>query len=312
MSFLTHLLASDGLGQAAKAVSTVAGTFATNKDGQAQRDADYSQAVLGQYAGEFYARANRTWFDSLVDGINRLIRPVVTLTLLAAMPAAFLWPQSVDLAFAALASLPDAYWAVLSLVLAFYFGGRMQLKGQDFRQREMATKAVAEARQSLRPQAETPPRHDQVGSFGTYEEFFNAEIKPIAPSFDARELLFMGAGNNSGNCKGKNAAPPRSLWKNSVHLARVLQAIRDRAGAPVQIMSCYRSPEYNTCVGGAKNSIHKQFQAADIVVRDGKKATHWHKIAKTIRDEGLFKGGLGLYGCRILYRPADRSELRPC
>ena len=142
---ILKFLTGGALGQTAKAVTDVAGVFRVSPEAQAQRDAAYRQAALAQYAAEFHARANRTWFDALADGVNRLIRPTITLTLMAAMPAAFLWPQSVAVAFAALASLPDAYWAVLSLVLAFYFGGRMQLKGQDFRQREMATKAVAEA-----------------------------------------------------------------------------------------------------------------------------------------------------------------------
>ena len=27
--------------------------------------------------------------------------------------------------------MPDGFWALLSVIIAFYFGGRMQLKGQD-------------------------------------------------------------------------------------------------------------------------------------------------------------------------------------
>ena len=35
-------------------------------------------------------------------------------------------------AFAALALLPAGYWALVTVIIGFYFGGRMQLKAQDF------------------------------------------------------------------------------------------------------------------------------------------------------------------------------------
>ena len=144
--------------------NTVGGFFAVNKEAHS----DYRQTALSQYQAEFHARARRTWFDALADGMNRLIRPTITLTLMSAIPAAFIWPQSVDVAFAALASLPDTYWMVLSLVLGFYFGGRMQLKSQDFRRQESARSAVAAAvaetvnednQQTRRPR-NRPPRNN--------------------------------------------------------------------------------------------------------------------------------------------------------
>lgn len=50
-------------------------------------------------------------------------------------------------------------------------------------------------------------------------------------------------------------------------LMRILQTIRNHFAAPVTINSGYRTPEWNTKVGGAKNSYHVKGMAADIVVK---------------------------------------------
>ncbi len=152
MRWIANLFAGGGVRHVAEAATSIGGMFGVHKERQAVRDGAYRQAALGQYAAEFQPQAYRTWFDSLVDGLNRLIRPVLTITLVSAIPVALVSPQSVDLAFAALASLPDAYWMVLSLVLGFYFGGRMQLKAQDFRREEITRSAVQVAVASPPPQ----------------------------------------------------------------------------------------------------------------------------------------------------------------
>lgn len=51
-------------------------------------------------------------------------------------------------------------------------------------------------------------------------------------------------------------------------VALKLQAIRYHFGKPVTINSAYRTPTYNSKVGGAKNSYHMQGRAFDIVVKD--------------------------------------------
>lgn len=103
-------------------------------------------ASLEQFAAEFQARDGRTWWDSTIDGLNRLPRPLITLGILAFFVLAPVDP----LRFAEIAKayelMPDGFWALLSIVIAFYFGGRMQVKRQD-----MAVKggALAVARDVL-------------------------------------------------------------------------------------------------------------------------------------------------------------------
>lgn len=45
-----------------------------------------------------------------------------------------------------------------------------------------------------------------------------------------------------------------------------LQALRDRLGKPIVVVSAYRSPAHNKAVGGAENSYHMRGMAFDIVM----------------------------------------------
>ena len=126
-------------------------------------------------------------------------------------------------------------------------------------------------------------------------DFFNANIRPATPNFEAKELLYRGGSNGSGACQNLNSDPPEVLWQNAVALTKLLQAIRIEFGAPVRISSCYRSPAYNTCIGGAARSQHMQFTAADITIADGKTPLSWYKKILDMRNSGIFTGGVGRY-----------------
>jgi len=139
----------------------------------------------------------------------------------------------------------------------------------------------------------SPP--EQAETPAGFEAFFASRVKPIAPNFSANELLTKGGSNAVGACKGLNTDPPEALWENCIELARVLQAIREKAGVEVRINSCYRAPPYNTCIKGAQSSQHMQFKAADITIKDGGSARSWHKLVLGLRNKGVFKGGLGRY-----------------
>jgi N-acetylmuramoyl-L-alanine amidase len=113
--------------------------------------------------------------------------------------------------------------------------------------------------------------------------------------FQPIEFLTMGGGNASGSCAGKNRLPPKSEWPNLANTARMIDEIRERLGAPVNITSAYRSPAYNSCIGGATSSYHKSFKALDWVCSSGT-ARDWHRVAKEVRSSTTaFRGGIGLY-----------------
>jgi Holin of 3TMs, for gene-transfer release len=88
-------------------------------------------ASLQQFAAEFQPRAKSTWWDSFIDGLNRLPRPLITLSVGAFFVLAPLDPLRFAQVARAYELMPDGFWALLSIIVAFYFGGRMRLKRQD-------------------------------------------------------------------------------------------------------------------------------------------------------------------------------------
>ena len=104
-----------------------------DRRGHAERLALSAQdlASLEQFAAEFQPRTNRTWWDSFIDGLNRVPRPLITLGVLAFFVLAPLDPLRFAQIARAYELMPDGFWALLSIIVAFYFGGRMQLKRQD-------------------------------------------------------------------------------------------------------------------------------------------------------------------------------------
>jgi hypothetical protein len=125
--------------------------FKPNAEKEAQRGhverialTQHDLASLQQFSAEFHARANASWWDSLVDGLNRLPRPVITIGILCFFILAPLDPVRFLEIARAYEVMPDGFWALLSVIIAFYFGGRMQLKGQNM---AVSGKALAAARE---------------------------------------------------------------------------------------------------------------------------------------------------------------------
>lgn len=114
--------------------------------------------------------------------------------------------------------------------------------------------------------------------------------------FDAQELLKLGDGHYKSQSKsfGLNTFPPEELWPNVVVAIQELDALRAHFGAPVRLLSLYRSPAYNSAIGGARKSQHKEFRAIDFVC-DAGTPRDWFEFLKVRRENGFWIGGLGLY-----------------
>jgi len=130
-------------GRGRKVIAETASIFAPNREAEAARAAGAQAAALKQYAAEFAPRVDRTWIDALADGLNRLVRPVVTLGLFAPVVLTLEDPERMARVWRALATMPAGYWAVVGIVLPFYFGGRMQVKNLEAGQFRAAAAAVA-------------------------------------------------------------------------------------------------------------------------------------------------------------------------
>lgn len=142
-------------------VAETAEVFTVNKERQAQRISDRDMASLAQYAAEFHDRTNRGLIDRIADGMNRLVRPVLTLAIVSPLVLSVQYPETMAAALDAWAVLPSEYWAILGVVIAFYFGGRMQVKSHDAQKSiAAAAKAARDLAAQDRPQeaSQEPPK----------------------------------------------------------------------------------------------------------------------------------------------------------
>ncbi len=101
-------------------------------------------ASLEQFAAEFKSSRTATAWDSFVDGLNRLPRPLITLGILGLFILAPADPVRFLEIARAYQIMPDGFWALLSIIIAFYFGGRMQLTRQQMKIKGGAIEAAKE------------------------------------------------------------------------------------------------------------------------------------------------------------------------
>lgn len=104
-------------------VSKVAEVFRPNATRAMELDHDAYTAAHASHLAEFrYARSG--WFDTFVNGLNRLPRPMLALGTLALFVYAMADPDGFATRMQALAMVPEPLWWLLGAVVAFYFGAR--------------------------------------------------------------------------------------------------------------------------------------------------------------------------------------------
>jgi hypothetical protein len=116
--------------------------------------------------------------------------------------------------------------------------------------------------------------------------------------FKPYEFLVKGPqhANPGSPAFGLNTDPPQELWRNIAPTARVLDALRREMNLPIKLTSVYRSPAYNHAIGGAADSQHTHFTAADFVVAGATVGpSTWARRLREMRQAGLFSGGIGVY-----------------
>jgi hypothetical protein len=136
--------------------------------------------------------------------------------------------------------------------------------------------------------ASTPKRKKGKQFTGAKADFQKLLDEAGVRYFDADEVFFRGARDARLQL---NTDPPRSLWPSLLAVTRVADEARHRLGKPLRINSAYRNAAYNRAIGGAPASIHMRGGALDL---SGSPVT-LRRILREMRDEGLFKGGIGRY-----------------
>jgi len=117
-------------------LAETAEVFRENAEAGAARDAKGRSDALNQFAAEF-SQPRRGLFDRLIDGLNRLPRPLLAFGTLGLFVTAMVDPIWFAGRMQGIALVPEPLWWLMGAIVSFYFGARHQAKGQEF-QRSIA------------------------------------------------------------------------------------------------------------------------------------------------------------------------------
>jgi hypothetical protein len=112
--------AMTALGEAAKGVAEV---FVPSATKRMEYSAEAQMAALRQL-GEEYQHPALSWFDRLVNGLNRLPRPFLAFGTIGLFVYAMVDPEAFAFRMVGLNAVPEPLWWLLGAIVAFYFGAR--------------------------------------------------------------------------------------------------------------------------------------------------------------------------------------------
>lgn len=92
---------------------------------------DEQMSLYAQFAAEF--GHGTTWWDSFIDGLNRLPRPFMTFGVIGLFVWAVVDPPAFGTAMLELAKVPEMLWWILLTIVAFWFGGKVFTKDVKFK-----------------------------------------------------------------------------------------------------------------------------------------------------------------------------------
>ena len=92
-----------------------------------------------------------------------------------------------------------------------------------------------------------------------------------------------------------NALPPRKMWRNIAPTLKAIDLVASELGQPPkELISIYRSPDYNArCAGARRGSWHQMNVAVDMEFHTA--ASTVAQVTRQIRSRGHFSGGVGRY-----------------
>lgn len=120
MSILNAPGAVSALGSAAKGLAEVFTPSATRR---MELSAEAQMAAL-QQLGDEYGHPALGWFDRMVNGLNRMPRPLLAFGTLGLFVYAMIDPDAFARRMVGLNAVPEPLWWLLGAIVAFYFGAR--------------------------------------------------------------------------------------------------------------------------------------------------------------------------------------------
>lgn len=127
-TFFTGLFSKGGnaIGQIGEVVKSVWG----NRESRDEYAYKENMRVQDSYAAEFLAPEKKHWFNMLIDGINRLVRPLFTYGIMAMFIWAAMDPKNFYDYVKNIQIIPESMWWVMLTIIGFWFGGRLFERGR--------------------------------------------------------------------------------------------------------------------------------------------------------------------------------------
>ena len=117
-------------------IRDTAEVFRENSEGAALREAHLRHSTLRQFAAEFAAPRPGP-FDRVMNGLNRLPRPLLAFGTIGLFVVAMVDPIWFASRMQGIAVVPEPLWWLMGAIVSFYFGARHQAHSQQF-QRSIA------------------------------------------------------------------------------------------------------------------------------------------------------------------------------
>ena len=150
VSFATGLMAML-FGSGRNVIAETAEVFRENAEAAGIREGEARSRALAQFAAEFSGPPRLSLFDRVIDGLNRLPRPLMAYGVLSLFVVAMVDPVWFAARMQGLALVPEPLWWLMGAIVSFYFGARYQMQGQRFQQSIAETMArVPEVQAGLR------------------------------------------------------------------------------------------------------------------------------------------------------------------
>ena len=123
MGLIAKIFAPRSVASLGQAVAGVAEVLTPSATRRMELSAEAQMAALQQLGSEFQTQGTG-WFDSIINGLNRLPRPFLAFGTIGLFVYAMVDPAGFAPRMAGLAAVPDPLWWLLGAVVAFYFGAR--------------------------------------------------------------------------------------------------------------------------------------------------------------------------------------------
>lgn len=154
MGWIAKIFAKPVLGTLFGGVDKLLGRFIPNKDDQLDAETRSLISAQQQFSREFQRPTN--WFDSLINGLNRLPRPLMALSALGMLWVPFFYPEVFFLAMQSMELVPEFLWYIIGGIFTFYFGTRGLEKHNSAKVNKEAVKSFLQAKADIQAKKPAP------------------------------------------------------------------------------------------------------------------------------------------------------------